>query len=879
MTKKISKLTNTPEDNNPFSFDGIDIDAIQPSKDEKISKFSFGPSNVTDYPSQLYEIVDDTTNGPKFNIDQAYDEGINLNAFLEDPKEPITDLNWLIYPNVRENPTETAHIRDELHRQWIDKKPYKRMDYKQHDPAPAVPNLPKISLREVLQKAVRMASEGVSEAVICEYLEPISGLDAVQKTLRIINNEKDLLGRLFIRASVYPDCHKGEWKDKVKSCNKTARFIISAKKCRGCYQNRGGRCEVFKKDVVDLLPWANALRWYEQIFAEHGIQAVGNTTEEKVMSLFRAVPYTPKTPTNYFPVDYMPTVSLEEAVNEIAEYKDKRRVVDISYRNEMKEYENAVSYLDGLKNCRMITPEEYESILSSSESPVVMMLKARDIVLKAKEIGLYSGPGYEALLHQFGDHTEEEMMAFLATMDNKQVVLDNSHLIVEENKKRALDQIKKWVKNKMLTTEQAKAILALDLSPTDTILLGKNTILTKGETPTYYGYGSDMIQDPASLVSLDQAWRDLANFKNTQQVIDLSYRNKEKEVKEIKDNLQRWKQTGLLSKMACDFLSDNIGKRPKHEIFAKAAEIINKNVVQIREYKGSGENALLKKVATSQQVIDELRNLEITSKREQAILEKAVTDRKREGLLKYISDMTGRGVIKTASSDKLNALVRITSDLKKAFELVSSLVRMELNSPHRPEMKEIEKRDYDGEGIYPELELSLEDAVHNVEYTDDRSSYTSQEVSKAEFKLIDLMNKGLFGSALADELSALGISEIIDNVPRLYEYLQMFDGFVGKIVLDPEPYFTATLDGCKDGAKKLKRSSASQIMQKEKCAGCVQNRGDFCNIYGRKFITKDMEDHRLELIERGSKSKESKYVAELDPSLKNDWNTFVKPSE
>jgi hypothetical protein len=864
-------MAKTPK--NPYSFDGFDIESLESPTQEKVGNFTFNSPQQTDYP-QLYELIDDTGESPKFNIDEAFDDGINLNAFLEEPKETVNDLRWLTHPDVKEIPTETAHIRDELHRQWVDKKPYKRLDYSEHHKESPKPELPKLSLRTVLQKAVRMASDGIPHSVIYEYLNPISSMDAVQKTISIINREKDVLGRLFIRASVYPGCHKGEWKDKVRSCNNSARYIISAKKCRGCYQNRGGRCDIFKKEIVDLLPWSKALAWYQPIFEEHGINAVGNTVEEKVISMFRAVPSTPKTPENYFPVDYLPTVPLEQAVDEIVSYKDKRKVIDISYRNEMKEYENAVSYLDNLKRCMLITPKDYENILRSTDSPITIMLKARDVLLKTKEVGLYSGPGMDVLLNQFGDVSEEEMLAYLANIDNKQIILDNSHKIIQENKRRAVDQINKWVQNRMLTPEQGKSILALDLSPTDIILLGKNTILSKGDTPTYYGYGTDKVINPDKVVSLDDAWRDIANFKNTQQVIDLSYRNKVREESEIKENLQRWMQTGLLSKLAFDFLSDNIGKRPKHEILSKAAKIIQGNVVKVRDYQGPGVDHEVKKVASSKEIAQELKNMEIQSKKEEQRFSKLIQDRKRSGLLKYIGDMKNKGILKEASAEKLSQLCTVTNDLKKAFDLSMSLIRMEMNGPHRPEMKEITKEAYDGEGIgaVPQLDMTLEDAVNEVEYAEELPGFSLPEIAKAGDKITDLMNKGLSGKALADAIGQAGLDQIVDYVPILSANLQMNDGVIGVLFLDPEIYFTQNLDGCKAAAKKLKKSPVQNILEKPKCVKCTQNRGDFCNVYGRKLVKPDFEEI---LRSRSKKSPEKlvPYVAELDPSLVDDWNT------
>jgi hypothetical protein len=277
--------------------------------------------------------------------------------------------------------------------------------------------------------------------------------------------------------------------------------------------------------------------------------------------------------------------------------------------------------------------------------------------------------------------------------------------------------------------------------------------------------------------------------------------------------------------------------------------------------------------------MDELEHLERESKKAEALLVKAVSDRKRKGLLEYISNVKSRGVLKTASADKLTSLVKITSDLKKAFELVVSLVKLEMD--RKPEMKEIEKRDYDGEGVdaLPQMELSIEDALHNIEYADDRPTYSKSEIEQAHLSLVDLMNKGLSQSSLADELQSLGLTEIIDNTEPLYSYLQKYQGVVGSVVLDPEPYFTRGLEGCISGSKIFKRSPVKSILSRSKCSRCIQNKGGFCNIYGRSILPKSEVDSLDRKSDRESRALASEYTAELHPSLKNDWNNFLKPND
>lgn len=861
---------------NKFTFDCLDIEDTQDgSISTKVEDFSFSQNPTVDF-----TFFDDTDQSPKINIDEAFDDGINLNAFLEEPHEPINSYDWLNNPEIIENPTEIAFIRDELKRQWVDRKSYQRVDYSQRPEDVASCEEPtKISLREVLQKVMRRYSSGEStyDESLDFLLTSVPDGDPVQRTLNIIEREKDLLGRLFIRAALYDDCQKGVWTDHIRSCNSKAKFIIAAKKCRGCYKNRGGRCDVFKKELVNNMPWSKALSWYGPLFKEQGIEPIGKTSEEMVISMFRATPYTPEAPKNHFPVDYMPVVPLKQAFDEVMSHEETLSILDTSYRQETKAFQNAVAYLSNLVRCKLLTQDDYNKIVCSTSRPTDIFHKAKEIVLMAREVGLYTGPGMDLLTNEFAEYSNADIMDYLSNVDTSIVVLDNSHKIVEENLRRSKAQIKKWVEGRMLSLEQAKAIIALNLSAADMLELGKTAILSKGDTPTYYGYGTDLIPDSDKMVTLDQAWSDISNLKTVQQVIDLSYRNKQREEETIKNSLVRWKQTGLLGKKAFDFLSSNIGQRPKHEILSKAAEIIGNNATRIREYEGPGVDLKMKKVASSAEVLSELKKLEEASIQEEQMLKKALDDVKRKGLLKYITEMAAKGILKKDTSDKLLVYSSSTPELKKAFELTVAMVKLEASRPLKFEnLKEVEHEDYDGEGVgaIPVYEISDENVSEELLRDHVKTRYPESKITETGNTIIDLMNRGLSGTSLVEKLNEMYLQDIVENTPSLTDLLNSSNGIVGKLYLEPKPYFTNGFDGCRTGAKKLRSIALKKIQKDRRCFGCSQNRGDYCNIYSRKLVSPSPEEiiESLNRYNEPTVPRESDYIAEIDPNLINSWN-------
>lgn len=91
---------------------------------------------------------------------------------------------------------------------------------------------------------------------IADSLRPI-----VDQTLRYAG----LAGKVFVWASAYPGCHKGQWVDHARKHASQAKYLVAKSACADCTQSREGRCAVFHKELVTEVPWNKALKDYKGV--------------------------------------------------------------------------------------------------------------------------------------------------------------------------------------------------------------------------------------------------------------------------------------------------------------------------------------------------------------------------------------------------------------------------------------------------------------------------------------------------------------------------------------------------------------------------------------------------------------------------------------
>lgn len=121
------------------------------------------------------------------------------------------------------------------------------------------PSIRPTSLTLVRDKVAAYVMSGISSEEIKNKLE--SEFDAV--TLRKANNlisgvlrERGLLGNVYVNSENFPKCSQGgKTQQFVNKTARTAAFVLAKDSCAGCIHNNNSRCDVFKKWLVDSVPY------------------------------------------------------------------------------------------------------------------------------------------------------------------------------------------------------------------------------------------------------------------------------------------------------------------------------------------------------------------------------------------------------------------------------------------------------------------------------------------------------------------------------------------------------------------------------------------------------------------------------------------------
>lgn len=93
----------------------------------------------------------------------------------------------------------------------------------------------------------------------------MDSLQAAKNVIAEVINERGLLGKLYIDASDFPNCHKGSAKpaDFVKRYARDARFVIAKHDCSQCthkHEHQSGEtCSVFHKEIQVEVPMTDGL--------------------------------------------------------------------------------------------------------------------------------------------------------------------------------------------------------------------------------------------------------------------------------------------------------------------------------------------------------------------------------------------------------------------------------------------------------------------------------------------------------------------------------------------------------------------------------------------------------------------------------------------
>jgi hypothetical protein len=317
----------------------------------------------------------------------------------EFPEGSLPDLDWDELPN--EAPTEESTEDPQLVGVWREedsKGPGLSPDNKDLNSFNLRKSLPpsstilKRSLQEIISVVLRAGREDAAgvpfNTVINNVLDAL-GKEAyrVKEVLAKLESEKNLNGKVFIRADFYPGCENNIWTDHVRSKCASAKYLVTGSKCKDCVLNQktpeGNMCSIFKKAAVNQVPWGKALQQYAR---QLGIKVASTKPKEELQKILKKERKVAST--TYFPKHNEELPRLQPKVRTIKKAEDVKKE---------KALLKLANYLDRLVNIGRISHTQKDNIFNSYkegklDQPYVKIAKVISTT-KPKEFsgGIYTG--------------------------------------------------------------------------------------------------------------------------------------------------------------------------------------------------------------------------------------------------------------------------------------------------------------------------------------------------------------------------------------------------------------------------------------------------------------------------------------------------------
>lgn len=200
----------------------------------------------------------------------------DLSDFLKSSSSGLVDHDWLVvdpeeYAKTEALPLQNLDIVPDLSALWDhqDKPATSYLLPNSADKPKSMVDVARDSgqtrqaaAAEVVRTARLLVLQTTDERKIYDGLIrrfPKNTIASCSSALKGVFAERGLLGRFYVAASDFPECHFGRQQDMtfVKRHASTARFLLAKDECSSCVQNKEGNCAVFHKRLVPTVPYTD----------------------------------------------------------------------------------------------------------------------------------------------------------------------------------------------------------------------------------------------------------------------------------------------------------------------------------------------------------------------------------------------------------------------------------------------------------------------------------------------------------------------------------------------------------------------------------------------------------------------------------------------
>ena len=338
-------------------------------------------------------------------VQLASAEELDLHGFLEEGV-PLTDLSWLD-PSQLQDPERLPKDPDsipELEEAWGRSTDGVRVWERDLDDArreaslregPKEKTLSAEQIRKIVSHSMRRSVQGHDiNTIMKEALDSVGDqADRLARFLQPMKEEHGLHGKVFVRASAYPQWGTGKWSQEVKKWASRARYlIVEEKDLKTATWIEGGRCKYTSKIAVTEVPWEEALAHYKPLLESAGKKVAGGDPKRALQAAFLSLPKQARADSENRPVHITPDkrVSKKEAREVFEAYTPEKKTYDPSHMRDKKAQEKVQAKISQLVRDNLLPKEEARELLASGAVGEDLLQAAAKIATRIQK-GTYRG--------------------------------------------------------------------------------------------------------------------------------------------------------------------------------------------------------------------------------------------------------------------------------------------------------------------------------------------------------------------------------------------------------------------------------------------------------------------------------------------------------
>lgn len=248
-------------------------------------------------------------------------------------------------------------------------------------------------------------------------------LQAARSVIAEVLNERGLLGKLYVNASDFPDCHTGSSKSAafVRRFANDAQFVVAKPKCEGCihaHSTTSGKdtCSVFHKEIQIEVPYTDALA--EEVEAVQ--QSKGKVIEASAREPRERIRLAMLAPTQQQVQPLLPRAkeNVQRLLKPVVAQEDYQKPVDLTPLRDMTRGVIASAFQAG----RLSLPQAqaaYRFAANAATADELRGLHQKVAGVPMPEVPSYVGAGQQALPAPVSAPVVEEQLVAASNLTRK----------------------------------------------------------------------------------------------------------------------------------------------------------------------------------------------------------------------------------------------------------------------------------------------------------------------------------------------------------------------------------------------------------------------------------------------------------------------------